>query len=294
MADDAVGPILNTATVAVPSEMRDFVPENDSASVLTEVVLFADGFESGDTAAWSSEESELVIEIDDEAPGEAARYVGRFTLDLSSPELGKSQIRTVLVVDKATAQPLLALGLVHHAGRLSLVGQMRSDEGSEIVTDFLDLSGEPRVIGVEWVRTEGPDGYSFEIRIGGVMRWKVENGDGGAGRVGRETGRVGREAGRAGGRGAAPGRRARRARGRGAARGEAQGPRVSQTRGGKAARPGASGENCGRHTTGEPIPRSWNRTRLALVFPNSRSSDVGRPEAAVKPPCPASHRGRAR
>ncbi len=157
--------------------MRDFVPENDGSPALTEVFLFADGFESGDAAAWSSEVSALVIEIDDEAPGDAARYVGRFTLDLSSPELGKSQIHTVLVVDKATAQPLLVLGLLRHAGRLSLVGQMPSGERSEIETDFLELSGEPRAIEVEWVRTEGPAGYSFEIRIDGVRRWTVENGE---------------------------------------------------------------------------------------------------------------------
>ncbi|MCP4594345.1 MAG: DUF11 domain-containing protein, partial [bacterium] len=177
VAEGTVGSIENVATVTAPQGMSDFEPLNNSSRVSTPPLslIFADGFESGDTSAWSSELSPLVIEIDDEAPGDAARYVGRFILELSSFDFDESQIGTVLVVDKATAQPLLALGLVRRTGRLSLVGQMPSGIGSEIETDLLELVQERRVIEIKWVRTEGPDSHSFEIWIDGIRRWAVEN-----------------------------------------------------------------------------------------------------------------------
>ncbi len=46
--------IVNTATVSPPGDFADPEPANDVATDVTSVPLFADGFESGDTSAWSS------------------------------------------------------------------------------------------------------------------------------------------------------------------------------------------------------------------------------------------------
>jgi uncharacterized repeat protein (TIGR01451 family) len=60
VAIGAVGPLENTATIDPPAgPIVDPVPENNSSSVSTDVILagpdviFQDGFEGGDTSAWS-------------------------------------------------------------------------------------------------------------------------------------------------------------------------------------------------------------------------------------------------
>ncbi len=53
VAGDAAGPIVNTASVSVPAARWDYAPANNTSTVVTAVVLFADGFESGDFSAWS-------------------------------------------------------------------------------------------------------------------------------------------------------------------------------------------------------------------------------------------------
>lgn len=49
----ATGPLVNTATVAAPAGVVDPDPTNNSASDPLAILLFVDGFESGDTLAWS-------------------------------------------------------------------------------------------------------------------------------------------------------------------------------------------------------------------------------------------------
>jgi hypothetical protein len=52
------GSIVNTATVGVPTGVHELVPEDNASSTTTPLdlsgVLFMDGFESGDTTAWST------------------------------------------------------------------------------------------------------------------------------------------------------------------------------------------------------------------------------------------------
>jgi hypothetical protein len=59
VALDAPNPLSNTATVSAPGGVIDPNGGNDSATVDTVVtdpvdVIFEDGFESGDTSAWSN------------------------------------------------------------------------------------------------------------------------------------------------------------------------------------------------------------------------------------------------
>jgi hypothetical protein len=54
--DSAVGSVTNAVNVMPPEGIVDPNPENDNASdtdVIDTSGIFADGFESGDTSAWS-------------------------------------------------------------------------------------------------------------------------------------------------------------------------------------------------------------------------------------------------
>jgi hypothetical protein len=58
VANGTAAPIQNTASVSAPSGYHDINSTNDSSTISTPVsppadVIFQDGFESGDTTAWS-------------------------------------------------------------------------------------------------------------------------------------------------------------------------------------------------------------------------------------------------
>jgi uncharacterized repeat protein (TIGR01451 family) len=59
VANGTAGPLQNTASVSSPSGYHDTNSTNDSSTTSTPVtppagLIFQDGFESGDTSAWSS------------------------------------------------------------------------------------------------------------------------------------------------------------------------------------------------------------------------------------------------
>ncbi|MCP4656638.1 MAG: DUF11 domain-containing protein [bacterium] len=173
VADGTTGPIESTATVSVPSGMEDFAPGNNTSTVRTGVlsgdVIFADGFESGDTSRWSP----LEVKVEDEAPNDASRFVGRFSLDLRTLSVTEKRPLVVLATD-ASGEPLLALGLVRREGRFAVLGQLPAAGADPADTGFLDLGREPRVIELELERTETSAGTLFELRIDGVRRWRSE------------------------------------------------------------------------------------------------------------------------
>jgi len=165
VAEGTTGPITNVATVTVPPGMSDFEPQNNRSPSR----IFGDGFESGDTAAWSGEEPALVIEIDDEAPGDAARFAGRFSLDLRTLSVTEKRPFVVLATD-AAGEPLVALGVVRRAGRFAILGQLPGGDQAP-GTGFLDLGREPRMIELAIERTRTSGCTLFELWIDGIRRW---------------------------------------------------------------------------------------------------------------------------
>ena len=178
-------------------------------------LIFEDGFESGDHAAWSSSgftaggvsgsgpmmpgggSFSLVAwvsapggsYVQDDTPGDEPEYHARFYFDPNGFDPGEDEghLRTRLFLgfQGAPSRRLMAVVLRRQGGAYSLRGRARLDDNSQADTAFVPITDEPHAVEVAWRRSSGPDATDgwFEMWIDGESAGRLSGLDNGAGGV---------------------------------------------------------------------------------------------------------------
>jgi uncharacterized repeat protein (TIGR01451 family) len=161
-------PLSNTATVTVPAGVVDPVSANDSATVETFVALFADGFESGDTSAWSSAipPPALLLIVENEAAYEPRVYRGRIHLETLFPDDRGETTRAIVVREAEGAPHRLGLFVTRRADayRVRAWAPVGEDVRARI-TPPVELTERPREISFEWIGASGPGAEDGMLRL---------------------------------------------------------------------------------------------------------------------------------
>jgi uncharacterized repeat protein (TIGR01451 family) len=161
-------PLSNTATVAVPAGVVDPVSANDSATVETSVALFADGFESGDTSAWSSAipPPAMLLIVENEAAYEPRVYRGRIRLEALFPDDRGEATRAIVVREAEGAPHRLGLFVIRRAdGYRIRAWAPAGEDGSARITSPVELTERPREISFEWIGASGPGAEDGMLRL---------------------------------------------------------------------------------------------------------------------------------
>jgi hypothetical protein len=149
-------------------------------------VIFADGFESGNLAAWSAFSADsgdlsaspvsamegswglrgvvddtAGIYVQDDSPIGEVRYRARFTFDPNGFDpgeaAGKRRTRILLAFTEAPLRRVLAVVLRRINGQFSLMGRARLDDNTQADTTFVPIADGPHTIEIDWRRASGPD-----------------------------------------------------------------------------------------------------------------------------------------
>jgi hypothetical protein len=175
---------------------RDGTPDI-GAYELGSDLIFANGFDSGDLAGWSSASTDggdltapsaailgptvpgmqaIVndtnsLYVVDTSPNDEDRYRARFFFDPSGIDPGETQshyrTRIFLAFEESPNRRLAAIVLRRQAGAYSLMGRVRLDDDSQADTAFVPITAGPHVVEIDWRRSTGPsasDG-SFQMWI---------------------------------------------------------------------------------------------------------------------------------
>jgi uncharacterized repeat protein (TIGR01451 family) len=155
VAVGATDPMTNTATVTAPPSVLDPNAGNDSATVVTEVtdpvdVIFEDGFESGDTSAWSNTVGgafpEPVLHVPDEMPERDSIYRGRVSFDPGTLDSKAKPIGFSVTPDEG-GRPIIGFTLEPVAEEYVLAARARPD----VRTKAAEISADPHDIRFEWI-----------------------------------------------------------------------------------------------------------------------------------------------
>jgi hypothetical protein len=163
-------------------------------------LIFADGFESGTLSAWSAQSTdggdlavsnaaalsgsvyglEAVVDdtaglfVQDDTPDGEGRYRARFYFDPNGFDPGEAEgrfrTRVFIAFEENPTRRVFALVLRRLGGSYSLRGRARLDDQSQADTPFVDITGGPHFVEVDWRRASGPgaaDG-SLEMWIDGT------------------------------------------------------------------------------------------------------------------------------
>lgn len=187
---DSTAPFAAASLTSIP-QRRDLVDQSCLGQLVDRI--FADGFESGSTAAWSSIQdpggrltvfsgagtlvgtrslrltiaSADPVWLRDDRPADERRYRARFYLDLSDlqlPELG--QLRILEATSPSGGGPVVRLTLRRSGGRFLVRGRVRDDYGSYRLTPELEVPGTAsQRIEIDWRAATAPAAGDGHLRL---------------------------------------------------------------------------------------------------------------------------------
>jgi hypothetical protein len=156
-------------------------------------LIFADGFASGDLSAWSSSQADggdlavgpalgpltpgLEAAVDDvaglfvvdETPGDEDRYRARFTFDPSGFDPGQGELhfrtRIFIAFEADPNRRLAALVLRRQAGAYSLMARARVDDGAQADTPFVTIAAGPHAVEIDWRRASAPGASDGSLQM---------------------------------------------------------------------------------------------------------------------------------
>ena len=163
-------------------------------------LIFADGFEAGNLAAWSSSAADggdlsvdpaaamaattlglqAVVDdtvglfVHDDSPSDEDRYRARFYFDPNGfdPGVAQAHLRTRIFIgfEEAPNRRLFAVVLRLQNGQYALMGRARRDDNGQTNTGFFPITDAPHWVELDWRRAGGPDALdgSFAMWIDGV------------------------------------------------------------------------------------------------------------------------------
>jgi hypothetical protein len=163
-------------------------------------LIFADTFDSGGAAFWSSAAAgggdlsvsagaalggsafglQAVVNdtaglfVQDDAPSDEDRYRARFYFDPNGfdPGVAQAHLRTRVFIgfEEAPNRRLFAVVLRLLNGQYALMGRARRDDNSQANTGFFPITDAPHYVELDWRRSSGPDALdgTFQMWIDGV------------------------------------------------------------------------------------------------------------------------------
>jgi hypothetical protein len=163
-------------------------------------LIFADGFESGDFASWSSTSTDggdlsvtvgaaldgtafgaqglvddtAALYVQDDSPADEDRYRARFWFDPGDFDPGTAagafRTRIFIAFEEGPDRRLLAIVLRFKNGQYDVMGRARLDDDRQADTAFVPIAPGPHAIEVDWRRSSGPDANdgSFQLWIDGT------------------------------------------------------------------------------------------------------------------------------
>jgi hypothetical protein len=177
-------------------------PDVPQTFAIADDIIFRDGFESGDTSAWTatvgSGDLEVIagaamgsssfglhaaihgtqpLHVEDHTPNDESRYRVRFYVDTQDFEPGTAQdhfrTRIFLALDEGpTVRRVVAIVLRYRDGQYGLMGRARRDDGTRADTGFFPITPGAHFVEFDWQRSSSPsvpDG-SFQLWIDGTSR----------------------------------------------------------------------------------------------------------------------------
>ena len=162
--------------------------------------IFADGFESGDTSAWSAINADagdlatapgaalngtthglqgladdtVGLYVQDDRPTGENRYRARFYFDTNGFDPGEAEnhrrIRLFIVFEESPLRRVAAVVLRRLGGVYALMGRTRLDDNRQADTGFTTIDDGAHFVELDWVRSSGPDAEdgSFQFWIDGT------------------------------------------------------------------------------------------------------------------------------
>jgi hypothetical protein len=163
-------------------------------------VIFVDGFESGDLSRWPTltpAAADLAVLggaalsgtafglratvndtqgvwVQDEAPNDEDRYLGRFYFDPSGIDpgeaLGHRRLQLYLALSQEPLKRLVQIVLRRIAGAYALRGRVRLDDDTLVETPFVPITDAPHLVEFDWRRAtaSGANDGSFALSVDGV------------------------------------------------------------------------------------------------------------------------------
>jgi uncharacterized repeat protein (TIGR01451 family) len=173
----------NVASNVSDPDLADNTATQSGSAV--DLVLFADGFESGDTSQWSATVSDpdlgvtagaalagttrglraivddtRSLHVEDHSPDQERQYRVRFYFDPNGFDPGTAQshfrTRLFLALEDAPTRRLLAIVLRRLNGQFALRARVRLDDGRQVDTPFVDITDAPHFVEFQWNRSRGP------------------------------------------------------------------------------------------------------------------------------------------
>jgi hypothetical protein len=169
--------------------------------------IFADGFESGTLAAWSTAavdggdlrvsaaaalattslgaegqiDDNKSLYVQDNRPADESRYRARFYFDPSRFDPGEAsrsfRTRIFLAFDESPQRRLVAIVLRRMSGQYALMGITRRDDNTEVNTPFFPITAGPHAVEFDWRRATAPgaNNGSFQLWVDGALVGNVAN-----------------------------------------------------------------------------------------------------------------------
>jgi hypothetical protein len=162
--------------------------------------IFRDGFESGDTLAWSARATDggdlsvsaaaalasttmglqgavndtAALYVQDDTPSDEGHYRARFNFATNGFDPGEAlnhrRVRIFIAFQEAPTRRLVAIVLRRVSGQYAVMGRARLDDNSQHDTGFFPITDGAHVVELHLVRSSGPDASDgqFELWIDGT------------------------------------------------------------------------------------------------------------------------------
>jgi hypothetical protein len=167
-------------------------------------LIFADGFETGDLARWSSVNAgggdlgmaapglagtyrlqgvvndEASLFVQDDTPANEARYRARFQFDPNGfdPGEGQAHLRTrVFIAFAEPSRRQVTIVLRRLLGQYAVMARVRLDDGTVRDSGFFAIDDAPTTVELDWVRATADSSFDgrFQLWINGVSRSTMTN-----------------------------------------------------------------------------------------------------------------------
>ena len=198
-----------TLTAGIPTNTFTPTPTNTPGA---SDLIFADGFDSGNLAAWTSNTNDLgdlsvspvaalvgsqglqvviddtnTIYLTDDTPNAETRYRVRFYFDPNSITMASGDAHFIFKGFIGTGADILQVEFRNSAGAYQIRGKVLNDSSAFVVTNWFTITDAPHFIEVDWVASTGvgANNGGLSLRIDGFLQAALTGVDNDTSRIDR-------------------------------------------------------------------------------------------------------------